>query len=41
MVVALTALSVWATSTVVSPALVSGIGALIVVATLYVALRGM
>lgn len=41
MVLALTALSTWANSTVVAPALVYGIGSLVVVGTVYVALRGL
>lgn len=41
MVLALTALSAWATSTYVSPALVYAIGSLVVVATVYTALRGL
>lgn len=41
MVIVLTALSAWATSTYVSPALVYGIGALVVVGTVYAALRGL
>lgn len=41
MVVALTALSAWANSTYVSPALVYAIGSLVVVATVYTALRGL
>jgi hypothetical protein len=41
MVLALTALSAWANSTYVSPALVYAIGSLVVVATVYTALRGL
>lgn len=41
MVIALTALSAWANSTYVSPAVVYGIGSLVVVATVYAALRGL
>jgi hypothetical protein len=41
MVLALTALSAWANSTYVSPAVVYGIGSLVVVATVYTALRGL
>jgi hypothetical protein len=41
MVLALTALSAWANSTYVSPALVYGIGSLVVVGAVYVALRGL
>jgi hypothetical protein len=41
MVLALTALSAWANSTYVSPALVYAIGSLVVVAAVYTALRGL
>ncbi len=41
MVLALTALSAWANSTYVSPALVYAIGSLVVVAVVYAALRGL
>ena len=41
MVLALTALSVWANSTYVSPGVVYGIGSLVVVAAVYLGLRGL
>jgi hypothetical protein len=41
MVLALTALSAWANSTYVPPAVVYGIGSLVVVGAVYVALRGL
>ena len=41
MVLALTALSAWANSTYVSPAVVYGIGSLVVIAAVYTALRGL
>ncbi len=39
MVFALTALSVWATSTYINPSLVYGLGALVIVGTVYLAMR--
>jgi hypothetical protein len=41
MVLALTALSAWANSTYVAPAVVYGIGSLVIVAAAYAALRGL
>ena len=41
MVLALTALSVWANSTYVSPGIVYGIGSLVVIAAVYLGLRAL